>query len=1227
MLPEEKIVALRNILWESLWADWLVNRAETGLGIAKGNCAKLKNKGRIIMSTDDRGYEAPLSEREMHEEEFVSLYGKLPAKYLDSRKKEILRARDKAREINEAKLQRKLFKYIHRRGKADSKRPPRAALCLSGGGIRSSTFALGIVQALSQYGLLKQFDYLSTVSGGGYIGGWLSAWIHRNKGGGSGVLRELRRSAGRDKIVDARHRHNDNENNRMPSQQLNPEPIEIQHLRDYSNYLTPKLGLLRLDAWTLVATYFRNLVLNWLVLIPLLAGVLLLPRIYAGLMGSAVYQHRMSPNDQTAGTGMFIALIALLAIALVALGNGLPSVNRLPVDRSEINQNKNGAEELFRPIATWYVLSLIVLPLVVKGILASFSYQLLQKYSLSLPLMLKYSGISCGIFCGLGFITWAVARFANKPNRPRLIPLCLVLISAGVITGVARAILMEIFMIDPQAGIVRAVMIACTTVPAVLTMDLLLITLYVGFTSTTAGGDDDREWLARIMACILMVAVLWTVCFAISLASPYLVEWIYGFKNNYLNWMIAALPVAGTAVGLLGGIGTAPVSNQSGNMRRFFNWFVSVVPSLVAPFAVLCIFILLALGLDKSVHALSLWWLGTAKLENDLTLYMQELPVTIVLSLALCAISIVCGLLMNSNRLSLHAVYRDRLIRAFLGASNSDRKADPFTKFDAHDNVPMHHLRRGREFTKSDLKGRASDENPWWRVRGVAEMLTNQKIPFMQSLWRKADAQIPTINRLMENIAQTRDESLWKDGSKTVLDALNVFACDRELVSMSRFKNPEVRAKFPEIDRAFARLKDDGCPMLLNRLILEEEFAEVDPAGERETVYYLKPIGRKPKIPRPLHVVNVALNLVNNRNLAWQQRKAESFTISPLHSGFNRGYRPSVEYGCGVTLGTAMTISGAAASPNMGYHSSPAVTFLLTLFNVRLGWWLGNPAEVSEHLIHRIFRLFGLELKWGSKNTSYLRRDPRHSFLPLINEAMGRTTDEYPYVYLSDGGHFENLGIYEMARRRCHYIVVSDAGCDPQCNFEDLGNAIRKIQVDLGIPITINEVLFYPSVQPMDRGKFCAVGTIDYPAADGPDAEPGHLIYFKAARHPLEPTDVYNYGQTNPSFPHETTANQWFTESQFESYRKLGFWTVDTICEDWNKLAASDREANRTMTLKNFYEAALNHTKTRTESDGLKDFLLNQVLRGMAEHLPNHDGAPIDRNIAAAPRKQSTDRK
>ena len=185
-------------------------------------------------------------------------------------------------------------------------------------------------------------------------------------------------------------------------------------------------------------------------------------------------------------------------------------------------------------------------------------------------------------------------------------------------------------------------------------------------------------------------------------------------------------------------------------------------------------------------------------------------------------------------------------------------------------------------------------------------------------------------------------------------------------------------------------------------------------------------------------MLNISLNVVEAKRLAWQERKAEPFTVSPWHCGSAlKGFRPSSEYAGkdtgGITLGTAMAISGAAVSPNMGYYSSPSISLLLAFFNVRLGWWLGNPGSQG--------------------NDSYATQGPDFAIKPLLQEAFGLTTDDKRYVYLSDGGHFEDLGLYEMVRRRCRFIVVVDAGEDAHLAFDDLGNAIRKIYIDLGIRI------------------------------------------------------------------------------------------------------------------------------------------------------------------------------
>ena len=298
---------------------------------------------------------------------------------------------------------------------------------------------------------------------------------------------------------------------------------------------------------------------------------------------------------------------------------------------------------------------------------------------------------------------------------------------------------------------------------------------------------------------------------------------------------------------------------------------------------------------------------------------------------------------------------------------------------------------------------------------------------------------------------------------------------------------------------------------------------------------------------RPLHIVNVTLNLVGGDRLEWQDRKAESFTISPLHSGsFWLGYRNSRYYGGddGISLATAVAISGAAASPNMGYMmTSPIVRFIMTLFNVRLGFWLGNPGVAGS----------------GDPTTfnrpTYDRDSPSQSVRPIFSEALGMTDSTSPYVYLSDGGHFDNLGLYEMILRRCRFIVVSDASTDPAYAFESLAFSIRQIRIDFGVPIEIDDVNF--AKQPEKKNKYCAIGRIRYSCVDKPKGSleddnvyDGTLIYVKPSLDSTEPRDVLNYHAGSVSFPQDTIADQWFSEAQFESYRMLGSHMIQSITGD-----------------------------------------------------------------------------
>jgi hypothetical protein len=304
------------------------------------------------------------------------------------------------------------------------------------------------------------------------------------------------------------------------------------------------------------------------------------------------------------------------------------------------------------------------------------------------------------------------------------------------------------------------------------------------------------------------------------------------------------------------------------------------------------------------------------------------------------------------------------------------------------------------------------------------------------------------------------------------------------------------------------------------------------------------------------HVINVALNLTSPTSTAWNQRKAAAFTITPLACGSpmlsppgHHGqspvgcYVPTGSYagnehesgrrdeGSGVSLATAMTISGAALSPNWGYHSSPVIAFLMTLFNVRLGAWLPNPAVVTSER----------ELRRGY---------PSRGLAAMLHDLLGTTKDSMRAIYLSDGGHFDNLGLYEMLRRRCRMILIVDAGEDPGCTFYDLGDSLRKSAIDQQIDVVFSGLTRIHGRNGLtnDSADF-ATGTIVYPEG-GPV---GQLIYLKPCFLSDIPADVRAYGAAHTAFPHESTLEQWFSESQFESYRHLGEYEMSRLVDSIEK--------------------------------------------------------------------------
>ncbi len=267
------------------------------------------------------------------------------------------------------------------------------------------------------------------------------------------------------------------------------------------------------------------------------------------------------------------------------------------------------------------------------------------------------------------------------------------------------------------------------------------------------------------------------------------------------------------------------------------------------------------------------------------------------------------------------------------------------------------------------------------------------------------------------------------------------------------------------------------------------------------------------------HLINTTLNIPSSENPKLRGRGSDSFIFSKYYCGSeSTGYRKTEQYEKGETkLSTAIAVSGAALSPEMGQMGNKITTFILTLLNIRLNRWMPNPDP---------------SLNW--------KCPPVWPYY-FVKELLDKGAETDRLLNLSDGGHYENLGVYELIKRRCEVIIASDAGADPDFNFEDLGNLMRKVRIDMGVEIKINLSELRRRKRKNIKAHF-SVGTILYA-----DKTEGVLIYIKSSMTGKESEDIISYRRANATFPDESTADQFFNEAQFESYRELGYLTAKAV--------------------------------------------------------------------------------
>ncbi len=272
----------------------------------------------------------------------------------------------------------------------------------------------------------------------------------------------------------------------------------------------------------------------------------------------------------------------------------------------------------------------------------------------------------------------------------------------------------------------------------------------------------------------------------------------------------------------------------------------------------------------------------------------------------------------------------------------------------------------------------------------------------------------------------------------------------------------------------------------------------------------------------PYQLINAALNMQGSKDPRLFDRDAHFFVFSKRFIGsYRTGYCKTEDmekFDRYLNLGTAMAISGAAVAPNTGHTTVKSLVFILTLLNIRLNYWLPNPSAVNAPT-------------WFKRMLMRAPVPPAY----LWKEAIGRLHARGTYVNLSDGGHIENLGVYELLRRHCKYIIAVDGGTDKSFGFGSLIKLIRFARIDMGIDIDIelNDLRQGPDGL---NHKHWVHGIIHYG-----ENEIGHLIYIKASITGDENQYIRRYRSLNPDFPHQPLTYQFFDETQFEAYRALGY--------------------------------------------------------------------------------------
>jgi hypothetical protein len=983
-------------------------------------------------------------------------------------------------------------------------------LCLSGGGIRSATFNLGILQGLAAQNKLGEIDYLSSISGGGYIHQFLSSWIlceNLDK-----VQEQLKPLPGDSTRTDW------------------PEPI--RWLRRYSNYLTPKGGLLAADTWVAVSVWLRNTILNQIVLVAATLFVLLLPHIPVLWNFPHKFDANLQPSPLVTGPLPAAAIIvALFLVALFHMIAALPCTEQAGDPNDVLKhcapKSSDGAASSKR---IGYTSNRVFFGILLPTFLALFLVSPFLYRSVFAGLQPKHTAVFIphSPEPGIAGLVWQLHHLAKESIEPQ-----------KTATGTSC---------NPSCASDFCCKADTPKPPSDLFVNTRLwfrdFCYPLWSPLNSAGRPPANRWI--------LVAFL-------SGQGLLIFGLFWGTSRKLPRWYRASFVAAAMAVGVWTALlllHVARVLLLLSAIAFSFETLIGIAMTFT-PILLLCVVFIsmdLAIGtIGRCMSDAGREWLARVRALSFLAGFAW---------LAIVGCSLL-GPVVVSKLFHIHWAVFSTAVLGWLGTSISSLLVGKGTS-----------THGGAE----DASGKKSPLD-WLTTLGPPIFLVGLMLS-LSWLAQFALSLFPDNIALPILLFSTFTLALFLSWRVDINEfSLHAFYRDRIARCYGGASNPD---RYPN---AFTGLARSDTHLHLCDL-LPTKFSNGSSS--------LWPEGQPPRYQGPFPIFGATLNLTFGADLATQERKAAAFAFTPLYCGYDigwtegtskriqlNGFVPTNTYAYqdgGPHLATVVAASGAALSPDDGFHSSPAMSFLLTVFNLRLGWWLPNPRNQRSDRDKRV-----------------LGATPTFGLPYLLGELFGQVSDDSRYVSISDGGHFENMGLYELVRRRCTTIVICDAEEDPDFVFEGLGMAIRKCRIDFGAEIkfglsdsedgtekspdaataeasasTDAPKLAIPHadaksskpklhdikhVIPGDDGfSKCAyaTGQIFYaaqPTVENPTPVPvvGNVLYLKSTLTGKEPADLRNYKRQHPSFPSDSTLDQWFTESQFESYRRLGQFVAEDV--------------------------------------------------------------------------------